>query len=777
MHRDIKSSNLLLDSNFCLKLADFGLARSIQPPLFDQVQERKLTLSSGNDYTNKVITLWYRPPEILLGAVQYGTAVDIWSAGCILAELILGKPLFVAKTELDQLNLILEMIGPPPSNATYDFFESGMKKETSKVPLSLSRAQTPPAKLRPKYGEKLGPAALSLIEKMLAWDPRQRISAENALGHRYFWTEPVAPANPAELRETLQLDGPNGHFHEFQTKKKRKEAKALADEAKEMARIQGKTEAEAQALHKQTYRDLMKKVYDEGLGTKNSSEKPPPTIHDLSRRNEPDERRQRRSGHDQRTDEDSRRRERRDGKEERSRRRSGDESRGLDETYMGRKRRREDHEERRQSDGTSARRSRDDGYAQLRSRKLPSDNINLSNDASAYEMADARVDAGALDSGLNERPYESTPPSNREERLSVAGDDSHGYLQGNDPFPGNVGLTDDLTARGENPSPDPVKGTRRVRDRPPYEDFDRSNFPERGHPYHSGGRGRGRGRNAERPAYVDGGGHFEGRGRGRPFTDAPGGRDSGWSRPGYDDRDPSGGRGRGRPYFESQGSRVGQDWQRVGQSIGGRGRHNVGPPFKRRGADKGPPLDGGFSADSLYYGEPEGRFGPRDGYRDREANRSRPEENPPQFERKHISMYQSTRQSGDTDRGRRGPPRADLNMYGPSGSAEQERYRRGYDGPQNAGPREQNYPCESQARPDRADRRHSEKRRKKERKRSERSRSRDRHGNDRDRSSRLRSNNEPAALHNAPRGGSDRLAREERSRHRDQHDRNRHRRL
>ena len=207
------------------------MARSTEAPLFDQVQERKANLASGPEFTNKVITLWYRPPEILLGAVQYGTAVDVWSAGCILAELMLGKPLFAAKTELDQLTMILEMIGPPKSQDTYDFFEKEMKKDTSKVPLSLSKSDRPPGKLAGKYSQKIPPAAMSLLEKTLEWDPRKRATASSALTARYFWSEPVAPANPAELGETLNVGGPNGHFHEFLTKRQRRQGKEKCSRA------------------------------------------------------------------------------------------------------------------------------------------------------------------------------------------------------------------------------------------------------------------------------------------------------------------------------------------------------------------------------------------------------------------------------------------------------------------------------------------------------------------------------------------------------------------
>ena len=90
LHRDVKGSNLLLDHNGQLKIADFGLAN-----YYDPEQYRPLT--------NRVVTLWYRPPELLLGATSYGTAVDMWSAGCILAELYAGQPIFPGETEVHGL--------------------------------------------------------------------------------------------------------------------------------------------------------------------------------------------------------------------------------------------------------------------------------------------------------------------------------------------------------------------------------------------------------------------------------------------------------------------------------------------------------------------------------------------------------------------------------------------------------------------------------------------------------------------------------------------------
>lgn len=95
LHRDIKGSNLLLDNTGTLKIADFGLATFFRP---DQNQP----------LTSRVVTLWYRPPELLLGATEYGVGVDLWSTGCILAELLAGKPIMPARTEVLSLSFMLQ---------------------------------------------------------------------------------------------------------------------------------------------------------------------------------------------------------------------------------------------------------------------------------------------------------------------------------------------------------------------------------------------------------------------------------------------------------------------------------------------------------------------------------------------------------------------------------------------------------------------------------------------------------------------------------------------
>ncbi|KAL3927045.1 MAG: hypothetical protein SGBAC_013242 [Bacillariaceae sp.] len=250
VHRDIKSSNILIDHNFRVKLADFGLARCLEPAILDKIHDR----GNSQEFTNKVITLWYRPPELLLGETKYGTSVDIWSAGCILAELILGKPLFTGKTEMDQLKLIFEMIGTPTFES-WGGFENLKLFRTGEVSIEASKKP----KFRHKYQHKMPAPVLNLIEKLLELDPKKRLTASRALNSRYFLAEPKAPVRPEDLG-TLE-----GHFHERQTKKMRKEAKALGEKARQTALEGGCSEKEAQEAFDETYRRIVAKVACEGL--------------------------------------------------------------------------------------------------------------------------------------------------------------------------------------------------------------------------------------------------------------------------------------------------------------------------------------------------------------------------------------------------------------------------------------------------------------------------------------------------------------------------------
>ncbi|CAN0830500.1 Cyclin-dependent kinase C-2 [Linum grandiflorum] len=203
LHRDIKGSNLLIDNEGNLKLADFGLARSF-----------------SNDHnanlTNRVITLWYRPPELLLGATKYGPAVDMWSVGCIFAELLHGKPIFPGKDEPEQLNKIFELCGAP---------DEVIWPGVSKIPWYNNFKPSRPLKRRLReVFRHFDRHALELLEKMLTLDPAQRISAKDALDAEYFWTDPL-PCDPKTLPQYESS-------HEFQTKKKRQQQRQQEENAK-----------------------------------------------------------------------------------------------------------------------------------------------------------------------------------------------------------------------------------------------------------------------------------------------------------------------------------------------------------------------------------------------------------------------------------------------------------------------------------------------------------------------------------------------------------------
>jgi serine/threonine protein kinase len=170
LHRDVKGSNLLIDDEGQLKIADFGLASFYDP------QHRKAM-------TSRVVTLWYRPPELLLGAVYYDVGVDLWSAGCILAELLSGKPIMPGRTEVEQLHKIFKLCGSPT--------EEYWKK--SKLPnATLFKPQQPYKRCILETFKDFPPFSLPLVETLLAINPEERGSATSALNSQFFTTEPYA---------------------------------------------------------------------------------------------------------------------------------------------------------------------------------------------------------------------------------------------------------------------------------------------------------------------------------------------------------------------------------------------------------------------------------------------------------------------------------------------------------------------------------------------------------------------------------------------------------
>ncbi|KAJ0245171.1 Protein kinase superfamily protein [Hirschfeldia incana] len=176
LHRDIKGSNLLIDSNGVLKIADFGLAT-----FFDTAKSDPLT--------SHVVTLWYRPPELLLGASRYGVGVDLWSTGCILGELYAGKPILPGKTEVEQLHKIFKLCGSPS--------ESYWRKH--ELPSSAGfRSAVPYRRKLSEVYKDFPESVLLLLETLLSVDPDQRSSASSALESEYFKTKPFA-CDPSSL--------------------------------------------------------------------------------------------------------------------------------------------------------------------------------------------------------------------------------------------------------------------------------------------------------------------------------------------------------------------------------------------------------------------------------------------------------------------------------------------------------------------------------------------------------------------------------------------------
>ncbi|XWS40414.1 hypothetical protein CRYUN_Cryun18bG0139100 [Craigia yunnanensis] len=176
LHRDIKGSNLLIGYNGNLKIGDFGLATFFHP-------------SQKQPLTSRVVTLWYRPPELLLGSTDYGVAVDLWSSGCILAELFAGKPIMPGRTEVEQLHKIFKLCGSP----------SDEYWKRSKLPhATIFKPQHPYIRCVPETFKDFPASALALLEVLLAIEPEFRGTSSSALQSEFFTTNPL-PCDPYSL--------------------------------------------------------------------------------------------------------------------------------------------------------------------------------------------------------------------------------------------------------------------------------------------------------------------------------------------------------------------------------------------------------------------------------------------------------------------------------------------------------------------------------------------------------------------------------------------------
>merc|ERR1712083_1200295 len=166
IHRDLKPQNLLIDGGVRLKIADFGLARAFTVPM--------------PQYTHEVVTVWYRPLEILLGSKLYSIPVDLWGVGCIFAEMATGSPLFAGDSEIDTAFKIFQKLGTPtdavwPGVTALPDFKPTFPKWEPKGWANIRNAAA-----------QLGSNGINLLDQLMQYDPRTRIFARQALQHAYF---------------------------------------------------------------------------------------------------------------------------------------------------------------------------------------------------------------------------------------------------------------------------------------------------------------------------------------------------------------------------------------------------------------------------------------------------------------------------------------------------------------------------------------------------------------------------------------------------------------
>uniref|UniRef100_A0AAQ5XGY9 Protein kinase domain-containing protein n=1 Tax=Amphiprion ocellaris TaxID=80972 RepID=A0AAQ5XGY9_AMPOC len=179
IHRDLKVSNLLMTDKGCVKIADFGLARMYGIP--------------QQPMTPRVVTLWYRAPELLLGTKTQTTALDMWAVGCILAELLAHKPLLPGTSEIQQVDLIVQLLGTPNENIWPGF---------SQLPLigQYSLRKQPYNNLKNKF-TWLSDAGHRLLNLLFMYNPQRRATAKDCLESSYFKEKPL-PCEP-ELMPTF----------------------------------------------------------------------------------------------------------------------------------------------------------------------------------------------------------------------------------------------------------------------------------------------------------------------------------------------------------------------------------------------------------------------------------------------------------------------------------------------------------------------------------------------------------------------------------------------
>ena len=176
LHRDLKTSNLLLNNRGRLKVADFGMARYFSDPM-----------PKGAQLTQLVVTLWYRAPELLLGETRYGASIDVFSVGCVFGEILGKEPLLQGKNEVDQLAKIFDLTGLP-TNGSWPEHRRLPNAKALNLPSNPPPRLTSP-KIRPKF-PFLTAAGAALLTSMLSLDPQKRPTAQDVLAHKYFKEDP-----------------------------------------------------------------------------------------------------------------------------------------------------------------------------------------------------------------------------------------------------------------------------------------------------------------------------------------------------------------------------------------------------------------------------------------------------------------------------------------------------------------------------------------------------------------------------------------------------------